>query len=262
VLPSYLRDESTPTGIVDGLSLDSPRVVDRYNALLDWAVPMIVEEGGWGLGIANEPEGYIEDHPTGRDGVVPFYQQVIEHAHSIDGRLPITVTLTSSILDRPDPFFAPTLEAIDFASFNYYCLKVTDRFVLRGPIEQTVPDDIQTLVAHADGKEVIFHELGCPAGYSDKPSIIGTSAATQQRFFDLAFAAIKSEPKVRFASVFLMVDWSTSLFDSVYRPILEQAGLPAVFIDSFEEWLTTSGFITYQDGRERPSWATFIAALQ
>ncbi|MEL6181383.1 MAG: hypothetical protein AAFS10_20665, partial [Myxococcota bacterium] len=73
VIPADLFDENSPTQIVDGRSLDDPDILARYRAVLDWAVPLIVEEGGWVLSIANEPEGYMEDYLDESPAVIAFF---------------------------------------------------------------------------------------------------------------------------------------------------------------------------------------------
>jgi hypothetical protein len=263
VVPHDLLDETTATGLVDGRSMDDPLVLGRYLALLDEIVPLIVEHGGYVLSIANEPEGFVEDKPDTNDAINAFYAAAIDHAHGLAPDLAVTVTMTSTVLQKTPVFFDTVVDMSDVVSYNYYCLDLTVtgdafQFVLRGPVEERVPEDFDTLVNAAAGKEVIFHELGCPAGWD--PSVIGTDEETQKAFFEAAFAQLHALPKVRAAVVFLLVDWSDQLFDDFYREPLEAQGLPPVFIDSFDEWLTTSGMITF-DGVERPSWAVFMDAV-
>jgi len=263
VVPDDLTDETSATGLVDGRDMDDPLVLGRYLAVLDEVVPLIVDHGGYVLSIANEPEGFVEDNPGTSNAINSFYAAAIDHVHALASDLAVTITMTSAVLEEPPVFFDAVVEMSDVVSYNYYCLDLTvdgadSHFSLRGPVEQRVPEDFDTLVTAADDKEVIFHELGCPAGWD--PSIIGTDEATQTAFFETAFTELYARPKVRAAVVFLLVDWSEQLFDDFYRTPLEADGLPPVFIDSFEEWLTTSGMITFE-GVERPSWPAFLDSV-
>jgi hypothetical protein len=258
-VPADLADDGSPTGLAGGVGMDDPAIVARYRELLDWAVPMIVEHGGWALAIGNEPEGYIEDFDQA-EASTAFFGQAIEHAHSLDPQLAMTVTLTSYILDEEQPFFDGIMGLTDVASYNYYCLELTDRFVLRGPVEDRVPADLAELVARAGDRQVVLHELGCPAGWGDE-SVIGTSPEIQAQFFEVAFETIRATPELRVAVVFQLVDWSEELVELVFGAMLDE-GLPEAFIDSFREWLDTSGLITYDDASERPAWDVFLRAVE
>lgn len=260
-VPPDLLDENEPTSLVGGISMDDPLVLDRYKAMLDWAVPLIVEEGGYILSIANEPDGYMEDRPDEVDNVVRFYREAIEHAHTLEPELAITVTLTGAPVDAKKFFHDDVMEVVDVASYNYYCLRLTDKFELRAPLSETVPEDLAKLVEASNGKEVILHELGCPAGWTHRDSVIGSSEAKQHEFFQLALQEIRSTPELRAAYVFQMVDWSQELTDLYVEP-LEDEPLPPDFLDSFKEWLETSGFITYYEGRIRSAWAVFLEQIE
>jgi hypothetical protein len=261
VLPADLTDETSATGIVDGMSLDDPAIVARYQAMLDRLVPIILEEGGYVFSIANEPEAYIEERPSETTHVMSFFRQAAEHVHSIDSRLAATVTLTGAPIDEELPYHDEVMDVIDVATYNYYCLNLTDRFVLRGPLEETVPADLQALVDASNGKPVLLQELGCPAGWSDRPSVIGTSPEAQAQFFEIALPFIRNHPRIRAAYVFQMVDWSEELTDRFFADPFRDAGLPEPFVESFEEWLETIGFVTFEEGTIRPSWTVFLAEL-
>ena len=114
--------------------------------------------------------------------------------------------------------------------------------------------------AAAGARPVVFQELGCPAGHADG-SLLGSTPAQQQRFFAHAFAELASEPRIRAAFVFQLVDWSPELFATMYGGVLEGEGVPQDFADRFEEWLLTTGLMTYTDGTTRPAWDTFLSAV-
>jgi hypothetical protein len=260
VLPEDLMDTGTATGIRDGMSLDDPSIRSRFREMLNWAVPMIVEHGGYVLSIANEPAAYMEEHPDETDSVIRFYEEAVAHAHSIDPELAMTVTLTSTAALQDKFFHEDVLNLVDVATYNYYCLKLTDRFVLRAPLSETVTRDLDTLVDASAGKEVIFQELGCPAGWTDRESVIGTSEQTQKEFFERALPAIRARGKIRAAYVFQMVDWSEELTQTIVDDFVGE-DVSQAFVDSFKEWLETIGFVTYEQGRIRPSWDVFLQSV-
>jgi hypothetical protein len=243
----------------DGLPIDAPAILDRFRAMLDWAVPIIVEHGGWGLVIANENDGYLVDHPDQTAAVARFYRAAREHTHSLAPELAVTATHT---MDGPlgdAPHYATLIDELDFASFNYYPLDHVTLELLT-PTAALIADHMDRILDAAGGKPVILQELGCPAGYADD-SVLGSTPAIQQEFFRLAFERLAEEPRMRAAFVFQMVDWSPDLFQMVYGDDLAGMDVPQDFVDRFEEWLLTTGLMTHDDGEVRPAWSTFLDAL-
>lgn len=256
VVPADLADDSTSTGLTGGIRMDDPTVIARYQAMLDWAMPLITSHGGFVLSIANEPEGYLDQRPTQTNAVTNFYRAAIDHAHTVEPDLAMTVTQTSSVLDGPRPEFAAVIDAVDIVAYNYYCLELAwPAFVMRAPVDQRVVEDLDALLDAAAGKEVWMHELGCPAGWSN--SVIGATTDQQTLFFESAFAAMETRPRLRGVTVFQMVDWSESLFDGLYGDVMLAEGLPPLFVDSFDEWLTTVGLLD-ENGVERPAWQLMV----
>jgi hypothetical protein len=261
-LPPDLMDKHSPTGISGGRSLDDPDILRRYRRMLDWAVPMIVRHGGYVLSLSNEPKEYMDQHREEADNVIRFFRKAGEQVRRIDERLAVTVTLTGAPIHEKTFFHDGVMAAVDVATYNYYGLDMTDRFVLRSPFEETVPRDLKALVEASAGKEVLLQELGCPAGWSGRPSVIGSNREAQKRFFRTAFAAARRLPELRAAYVFQMVDWSEDLTDTYVRGSIGGERLPEPFVKSFEEWLATSGLIGYERGRVRPAWYAFVDALE
>ncbi|MEO1270958.1 MAG: hypothetical protein AAFX99_22955 [Myxococcota bacterium] len=216
-------------------------------------MPLIVEEGGWVLSIANEPEGYMEDYLDESPAVIAFFADAVEHAHTLDAGLPITVTLTGSPILEKHPVHDDVMELLDVATYNYYPLAFNDIFALelRAPLEAYVSDDVDKLIAAAMGKQVLIQELGCPAGYADG-GLVNSTPEDQALFFRLFLDKMVNTPELRAAFVFQIVDWSEEL-SALYSapPGTEEALLPTY--DSLREWLETVGLITYADGTARPA---------
>ncbi|MBD3221910.1 hypothetical protein GF314_11775 [bacterium] len=242
-----------------GLAMDAPAILDRYRAMLDWTVPIIVEHGGWGLVVANENDGYLIENPDQVEAVARFYRAAREHTRGLAPELAVTATHT---MDGPlggAPHYATLIAELDVASFNYYPLDHVTLELLP-PTAALIDDHLVRILDAAAGKLVILQELGCPAGYP-VDSALGATPAIQQEFFRLAFARLAAEPRLRAAFVFQMVDWSPDLFQMVYGDFLDAIDLPQDFVDRFEEWLLTTGLMTYDEGEVRPAWSTFLDAL-
>ena len=227
VVPDDLADPASATGLVNGVTMDDPLITERYAAVLDQAIPLIVDHGGWVLSIANEAESYVEAYPAQAERLTAFYETAVDHAHSVDPDLAVTVTLTSSILDGPSDYHDAVVRAVDVVTYNYYCLRFeAAQFAVRTPIRATLQDDIDHLLDAAANKEVIFQEFGCPAGFSDRPTVLGASPERQREYFEVGFSRIHSEPRIRAVYVFQLVDWSFELFDLLYGDLGAEGKLP------------------------------------
>jgi hypothetical protein len=241
--------------IVDGMSIDDPAIVSRYKALLDWAVPMAQEYGVWAITIANEPGFPAEDLPEQKASFVNFWRAARDHIHALDDELPVTVTIAADTVANQPAFAASVLEIVDVACFNYYA-------VGQDTVEETLIDvqaDMTALLAAADGKHVIFQELGSYSGYAEN-SRVGSSEQKQANFFDAAFQIIRSTERLRAAFVFQLHDPSPEV-GALYTDLLRQEGIDEDFILSFEEKLLTIGLIRFEDGRHKLALEKFMEAL-
>ncbi len=256
VVPPDLMSADTEEFLVDGKRLDDADVLARYRALLDQALPIIAEHGGWGILLANEPEAVFDADPSAVSALRNLVVDARDHIHKSYPDLAVSATLTMS-----DPFgerdLSELITEFDFATFNYYPLAAS--LDALEPTVEKVRSDFDAIVAAARGREVVIQELGCPSGYGPDTTVMGASEAMQRDFFRRAFAEIESRDQVRAAFVFQLVDWSPGLAAELGES-LRAEGFPE-FADRFEEWLRTSGLITYDLGAEKPAWAEFIAAL-
>ena len=262
----YAVDSGGPTLPADlqarvaaGLEIGAPVVLARYRALLDWAVPLIVARGGWGLLVANEVDGHILDGSMAVDDVACFYRNARDHTRTLAPMLAVSATHTSDGPLGDAPHHAVLIDELDFASYNYYPLDPATLRLIE-PTALRVAADLDAFLAAADGKQVVFQELGCPAGYAED-SLLGSTPEQQRRFFAHAFAGLAAEPRIRAAFVFQLVDWSPELFAFMYDGVFEGEGVPQDFADRFEEWLLTTGMMTYEEGATRPAWDVFLAAV-
>lgn len=243
---------------LSGLPLDSPVVQERYQEMLDWAVPLIVEHGGFVLSVGNEPDPHLLEHPEDTAALVAFVTAARYHVHTLDSRLAVTITLT---LDSLTAAHGPLLIAeSDVVTFNYYPITFSPTVSVTDTSVSAVQEMIDAMLTAAGGKQVLIQELGCPAGYDDMESLIGSSEATQAGFLANVVEVMTRRPALRAAVWFQQVDWSADLV-AYYTEVFEQEGLPPLWIDAFEEFLRTVGFLKYEDGAERiPGWEAFLSA--
>ncbi|MBL4689457.1 MAG: hypothetical protein JKY37_33010 [Nannocystaceae bacterium] len=254
-LPADLRD-----AFLAGTPIDDPQIVDRYAQMLDWAVPMIVEHGGWAVSLANEPDEFLSADPAHAQAAAAFYAAARDHVHTLEPELAVTATHTGTAALVGDPFLAVVMASLDFATFNYYPIDIDRGLVLYGDdLADRVSADLDRFIAAAEGKQVVFQELGCPAGYVDTTTTLGATPEIQEAFFAQVFGQLQARPELRVAFVFQMVDWSDELTQLIYGDLLAKVSPP--FADNFVEWLRTTGLVTYETGAPRPAWQTFVGAL-
>ncbi|MBU1538129.1 hypothetical protein KKF84_22650 [Myxococcota bacterium] len=243
---------------LSGLPLDSPVVQERYQEMLDWAVPLIVEHGGFVLSVGNEPDPHLLEHPEDTAALAGFIAAARYHVHTLESQLAVTITLT---LDSLTAAHGPVLIAeSDVVTFNYYPITFSPTVLVTDTSMSAVQEMIDAMLAAAGEKQVLIQELGCPAGYDDVESLIGSSEAIQAGFLANVVEVMTQRPALRAAVWFQQVDWSADLV-AYYTEIFEQEGLPPLWIDAFEEFLRTVGFLKYEDGAERtPGWEAFLSA--
>ena len=168
------------------------------------------------------------------------------------------MTLSQLQIENGATFHIPLLEQSDVASFTYYGLD--PGYYADDPAK--VNQEIDQMLSAAGDKFVVLQEIGGSGGYENNPSSMDASLTKQQQFLENAFAKMESEPRLRVATVFQLVDWEPALVDSFYTQFFIQEGLPLDFIDRFAESIKTTGLIRYQDGSPRPSWNTFIRWME
>lgn len=254
------------------LTYNSPEVIERYSRLMDWVVPMLLAHNGWVIALGNEPANFIESLPTAEarakltNEILEFVAAIRAKVKSIEPKLAVTVTVSEMAsptemtagIDLETPFIV----AGDVATYNFYGASfTTDAQYLDDTDPVKTRSRIDAMITQADGRPIVLQELGAQAGPDRGTSLMGSSAATQQRFFETVFAELKSRPEFRAAYVFQLVDWAPELVTEVYSEPLRQEDAPDRFIQQWAESLETVGLIRFSDGTPRPAWDTFLEAL-
>lgn len=262
VLPADLMDPNNARRLAGGMVFNNPKVLSRFAKLLDRVVPILTTERVWAMAVGNEPDNQLDDlgdaTPAGLayiSSVAEFLRAAREHVHKLAPNLAVTMTLRQMSVEQRKPYVSALLAQGDIASFNYYCqdaqFKVQDASVVR--------KEIADMIAAAAPRQVVLQELGCPAGPTNQTSRIRANLNSQAAFFSAVGAALASEPKLRAAFAFQLVDWSPALSKLITDP-LRTEGFPDLAND-YDETLQTLGLIRYADGMPRPAWRSFVDTL-
>ncbi len=255
VIPEYLRSEGE-FGIRDGMGLDDPIVIARYQKLLDWVVPMATEYGAWGIIVGNEADNYLVDFPEKTDEIVNFLIAAREYTHLLNQNMAVAMVVTSAI--ETDAFYAVRLvNESDFGAFNFYC----NDTISGGTSEKEVAARVDKLVKASGSKDIVVQELGCPSGLPDIDSSIKTSNEKQREWFESYFKVMEKTPQIRVAYLFTLVEGDPAL-KNFYRTIFEEEGLPKDYVNYIIESIGSLGVITYKDGFPKPAWSEFINGIK
>jgi len=248
VVPGYLGD----------VNIGSNSLQERFNKLMDWVIPMLINHDGFLISIANEPDNEMNEI-TGLAGqILNFYVTSRDHIHSIDKRMAVTITLTEGGLDSNISGVDAILEEVDVVCWNFYGSKSAMEspwYLVQD--EEEIRKDIQRMIQASKGKQIVIQELGLwSGGY-----ILDSSLEIQNRFFEVFFSEMEKEESIRAAFVFQLVDWSP-FATGVMLSLFEEGEVPQSFLDAFAESLRTIGLIRYEDGQRKPAWDTFTSYLE
>jgi hypothetical protein len=252
-MPAEFVDPNDDDKLADGKHIDDPKIVARYKAVLDWAVPMLLKYDGFLLAVANEPECLFGGKPKEQQQFVNFLIAAREHTRTMTKDLPVTATLTRAVLTGD---LDNVIAECDVAYFNYY--GQGDNFEPE-PLSM-VSQRIDELLAVAKGRQLLLQETGMPSGYEDKPSSINATPEMQCEFLENVFAKLKAEPRFRGACVFLMPEMPDEFCAALEQLYLNE-GLPKSLITRIRESFETGGLCRNTDGSGKPAWNTFLAGL-
>ncbi|MFW5758056.1 MAG: hypothetical protein ACOCYO_05170 [Bacteroidota bacterium] len=245
-------------GYLGNVSIGSSNLHERFNKLMDWVIPMLIDYDGFLISIANEPDNEMNEVTGLAAQIVTFLKQSKEYIHAIDQRMAVTITLAEGGLDSNISGVDAILKEVDIACWNFYGSKLA-----AGPPwylvqdEQEVKSDIKRMVEASEGKQIVIQELGLWSG----GAILNSSPELQKRFFDVFFSEMEKEERIRAAFVFQLVDWSP-FATGVMLSLFEEGEVPQSFLDAFAESLRTIGLIRYEDGQRKPAWDTFTSYLE
>jgi len=250
-LPEELSDGSG--GLADGVALDDPAVLDRFGALLDRVVPVLMENGGFFLGVGNEIDARLDgDFPGEREAYVQFVEAARERVHAIEPLLAVGVTLTTQAVREQSRTFRAIRSVSDVVPINY--APIQDDFFVEDR-DDIAPDVRDVIAAYGEGP-ILIQELTCPS-----PSSMGASETWQRDCFERLFSEIGTSKQVRFASVFTFQDFDKPTCEMVEDLIFgdELDNLPEDVAQRLADYLCFLGVVR-SDGSPKPAWDVLLEA--
>jgi len=251
-LPDDLSDGEG--GLADGVSLDDPALIERFGRVLDRVVPLVVERGGFFLGVGNEVDARLDDAPQNElDAYVRFAEAARTRVHDTDPRLAVGVTLTTDAVRTTSRTTRALQDAVDIIALNYG--PIQPDFFVRDLDE--IASDFQDVLSGVPSGPVLIQELTCPSATS-----MGASESWQQSCFERLFEEIAATPQVRFASVFTFQDFDaetcTVIRDFFFGDSLDD--LPEDVAQRLTDYLCQLGVVA-PDGTPKPAWDALLEGL-
>jgi len=251
-LPDDLSDGEG--GLADGVSLGDPAIIERFGRVLDRVVPLVVERGGFFLGVGNEVDARLDDAPQNElDAYVRFAEAARTRVHDTDPRLAVGVTLTTDAVRTTSRTTRALQDAVDIIALNYG--PIQPDFFVRDLDE--IASDFQDVLSGVPSGPVLIQELTCPSATS-----MGASESWQQSCFERLFEEIAATPQVRFASVFTFQDFDaetcTVIRDFFFGDALDD--LPEDVAQRLTDYLCQLGVVA-PDGTPKPAWDALLEGL-
>lgn len=237
-------------GLADGLGLEDPEVFDRLAGLLSALVPKLLDRGVIALGLGNEMDDRLDgEFADELDGYVALVAAARSYLKAIAPGLPVGVTLTATAHLNGSAARRAMGEVADFVGVNYGPINPY-WFVLE---TAAIDQQFRTLLDSFGDEPILIQELTCPSAVS-----MGASETWQAECFQILFDRLILDPRVKFASVFTLEDFSGEMCElvrGVFRDAL--AGLPDDFLERFMDYLCAMGLLA-ADGTTKPAWKVMV----
>ena len=249
-LPDELSDGNG--GLADGVSLDDPAVLERFGRLLDQVVPILLDRGGFLLGVGNEIDERLDLFSDERAPYVRFVEFARDRVHRINDHLAVGVTLTGHAVRAQSATFQSMRNAADVVAFNH--APIQPDFFVRDVTD--IRADFRDVLSAFGSGPMLIQELTCPSASS-----MGASETWQRQCFEELFAVIDATPQVRFASVFTFQDLDTETCEAVREVLFgdELDDLPEDVAQRLADYLCELGIVS-PDGTPKPAWSTVLEA--
>lgn len=207
--------------------LDSPKVVSRFGQLM----ARLKKTTGGNIAyfsIGNEADVYLAKHPKEVDSFMKFFALAKKEVVKTFPGCKVGITLRAENLlngKEPSALAKQLLAESDVVMLNYYPM---ENYKPKKP--QQIEKDMETLTKIADGKSIVFQEIGYPS--SPK---LGSSDKNQADFMELAFKELRKNSQVEFANFFALHDLTPAICDYLadhytissknYRQVMQSLGL-------------------------------------
>lgn len=242
----------------EGMRPNDPRIIDRYNQMLQAVLPIARDYGVYCIAVGNEPDTHNEADPQFMNDFLDFVAAVREHAQSIAPEVAITYTSTVEPILSNTNYGHRIAEVVDVLCFNLYAQGGPGGFDQAAT--QAALEGILALDPH---KPVLLQELGCSSAYlADKHFVFYESRPEiQATFLDWVFNQILAHPRVRAAYIFQLVE-NGPVVDAYWREALSVEELSEEWIDQMVESFDKLGLIEFETGEKKPGWHVFLDGLE
>lgn len=235
VVPAYLEDANTE------------RLVQRFQKLLDWVIPVLVQHNGYAIAVSNEPDNSFAEDQNLAQEVIDFFVPVKDHIHQLEERMAVTVTMNIENLKASKKNMEKLMQYLDVACFNIYGANFFDRAYN----EAEVNDLVDEVLDFSGDQQLIVQELGM-----HNVERFNSSEEVQRAFFEYFLTRMEQEERIRAAYVFQLVDWSPETV-AFFNQIFEEE-VPQEFINNYGDLLQQIGLINYEDGTRKKAWDEFL----
>ena len=248
-IPNDLVDPNDPTRLANNMTFDDPIIMERWQALMDEVIPLLVEYNGFFIAVANEADIWLQSNPDQLEGVISFVEQSREYIHGIESQMAVGINITYEGIVQNGFEHLPDFMAVsDAVSFSYYPLN--NDMTPQDP--SVVLEDIPHMVELAGDMPILLQEIGYPSGYLPTPSN-ESSVEMQAQFVTNVFDMIMDYPQIRFVSFQHLADWSDAECDAFTRYYGSDA-------PRFREFLCSLGYHT-ASGEPKPAFDAFMDGL-
>jgi hypothetical protein len=181
---------------LEGLAMDHPTVLARFDATLQELLTPEVRASLDYISVGNEVDSYLEAHPDELGPFVAFAAHAYDSLRSLGVTAPACVTITHpGLVDDPNGVAERLIADCGFLPVTYY--PIGEGFQFLHP--EVAADDIAAVVGAAAGLPVVFQEIG----YASAAANAG-SESRQAAFFDLALQEVTRHREAVHA---VSIDW-------------------------------------------------------
>lgn len=247
LLSAYDSDGPTVPTDLEGIRFNDERLIDRFKGLLNWVVPLLIENGGWALSISNEPDNSFRELPTLSSDIKSFARAIRDHVHTISPKMAVTVTFAEGNLASHSNEIAAVLDECDIACWNFYgSFLDTENLTYAAKSVEEIRSSLKAVLGLSGIKKSIIQELGMHIG-------LDSSEEIQRLFYQTFFEQMETESQLEAAFAFQLVDWSPDTID-FYTASFDTESFPPGLLDAFSESLATIGLLDQRNGQARPAW--------
>ena len=250
LISAYDSEGPDVPAYLEGLDFDDVRIINSFKNLMDWVIPIIENNGGYAISVANEPDNAFQDNKKLVNQVLNFFETVRNHIHEINENIGVSITMNTVNLEHSKSDMKKIMNEVDYGCFNLYGAGL---FPLDAPYSKERNEaNIQEMLDFAGLKLIVIQELGM---HSDT-DLLNSSEEIQRDFFTTFFTIMENEERIKAAYIFQMVDWSpgtAAIISEAY-----EADTPQWFIDQYGRVLETLGMIDFETGERKLAWNEII----